>query len=150
MVAKKYKSYCYIKNNFQINFSSISGFLLWKMISCVYHHYHFDGLVQDSSNSIPNAMDLLQYCSKPSIWFYISSNITPFYWNRPQPCTQICWYKRSHSEYIWLPVSAIYLSLYQSWASSIFIYSTEDTDGTFHLYIKDLLARRVVTQVWIL
>ena len=29
---------------------------------------HFDGLVQDCSNSIANALELLQYCLKPSIW----------------------------------------------------------------------------------
>ena len=28
---------------------------------------HIDGLVQDRSNSIANAMELLQSCSKPSI-----------------------------------------------------------------------------------
>ena len=29
--------------------------------------YHVDGLVQDSSNSSALAMELLQYCTKPSI-----------------------------------------------------------------------------------
>ena len=29
---------------------------------------YFDGLVQDCSNSIPNALELLQSCTKPSIW----------------------------------------------------------------------------------
>ena len=29
--------------------------------------YHFDGLVQDCSNSIANALELLQSCTKPSI-----------------------------------------------------------------------------------
>ena len=31
---------------------------------------HFDGLVQDSSNSIANALELLQSCTKPSIYIY--------------------------------------------------------------------------------
>ena len=30
---------------------------------------HFDGLVQDCSNSIANALELLQFCTKPSIWY---------------------------------------------------------------------------------
>ena len=28
-------------------------------------HYHIDGLVQDCNNSIANAQELLQYCTKP-------------------------------------------------------------------------------------
>ena len=30
--------------------------------------HHFDGLVQDCSNSISNALELLQSCTKPSIY----------------------------------------------------------------------------------
>ena len=30
--------------------------------------HHIDGLVQDCSNSIANALELLQSCTKPSIW----------------------------------------------------------------------------------
>ena len=30
-------------------------------------HDYFDGLVQDCSNSIANALELLQSCAKPSI-----------------------------------------------------------------------------------
>ena len=30
---------------------------------------YFDGLVQDCSNSIGNALELLQSCTKPSIWW---------------------------------------------------------------------------------
>ena len=33
---------------------------------------HFNGLVQDCSNSIANALELLQSCTKPSIWFNMS------------------------------------------------------------------------------
>ena len=29
--------------------------------------YHIDGLVQDCSNSIANALELLQSCTKPSM-----------------------------------------------------------------------------------
>ena len=30
--------------------------------------YGIDGLVQDCGNSIANALELLHFCSKPSIW----------------------------------------------------------------------------------
>ena len=30
--------------------------------------YYIDGLVQDSSNSIANALELLQFCTKPSLY----------------------------------------------------------------------------------
>ena len=33
---------------------------------------YFDGLVQDCSNSIANALDLLQSCIKPSIYFFVA------------------------------------------------------------------------------
>ena len=33
-------------------------------------HIHFDGLVQDCSNSIANALELLQSCTKPSIYAF--------------------------------------------------------------------------------
>ena len=36
--------------------------------------YHLDGLVQNCSNSIANALELLQSCTKPSIWSLIQSN----------------------------------------------------------------------------
>ena len=32
---------------------------------------HFDGLVQDCRNSIASALELLQSCTKPSIYFYL-------------------------------------------------------------------------------
>ena len=32
------------------------------------HQYDIDGLVQDCSNSIANALELLQSCTKPSIY----------------------------------------------------------------------------------
>ena len=38
--------------------------------------YHIDGLVQDCSNSSTLAMELLQSCSKPSIWSFSSHAIT--------------------------------------------------------------------------
>ena len=31
--------------------------------------HDIDGLVQDCSNSIANALELLQSCTKPSIWY---------------------------------------------------------------------------------
>ena len=38
---------------------------------------HFDGLVQDCSNSSALAMELLQYCTKPSIYTCVNSMDTP-------------------------------------------------------------------------
>ena len=38
-------------------------------------HDYIDGLVQDCRNSIANALELLQYCAKPSIWS------TQFWWD---------------------------------------------------------------------
>ena len=32
--------------------------------------YHVDGLVQDWSNSIANALELLQSCTRPSNWYW--------------------------------------------------------------------------------
>ena len=32
------------------------------------NYYHIDGFVQDCSNSIANALELLQSCTKPSIY----------------------------------------------------------------------------------
>ena len=34
-----------------------------------------DGLVQDCSNSIANALELLQSCTKPLIWVRLKSNL---------------------------------------------------------------------------
>ena len=37
-------------------------------MSVVKHEFDIDGLVQDSSNFIANALKLLQSCTKPSIY----------------------------------------------------------------------------------
>ena len=44
---------------------------------CIYccRSWHIDGLVQDCSNSIANALELLQSCTKPLIYVNISSCI---------------------------------------------------------------------------
>ena len=42
-------------------------FFSWK------HKDHVDGLVQDCSNSIANALELLQFCTEPSMLCYIFS-----------------------------------------------------------------------------
>ena len=47
-----------------LSFFFIVAFLKWKR-----YQTHLDGLVQDCSNSIYNALELLQSCTKPSIWF---------------------------------------------------------------------------------
>ena len=43
-------------------------------IACVKSQFNIDGLVQDCSNSIANALELLQSCSKPLIYFGIVYN----------------------------------------------------------------------------
>ena len=40
-------------------------------MDCPWTQDHIDGLVQDCSNSIANAMELLQSCTKPSIYIFI-------------------------------------------------------------------------------
>ena len=39
-------------------------------VSAVVHADNIDGLVQDCSNFIANALELLQSCTKPSISFF--------------------------------------------------------------------------------
>ena len=44
---------------------------IWSLLSLLaLHHNHFDGLAQDCSNSIANALELLKSCTKPSICSY--------------------------------------------------------------------------------
>ena len=38
--------------------------------------FYIDGLVQDCSNSIANTMELLQSCTKPSIWYHCPKILT--------------------------------------------------------------------------
>ena len=38
------------------------------MLETLINVHNFNGLVQDSSNSIANSLELLQSCTKPSIW----------------------------------------------------------------------------------
>ena len=45
------------------------------------HWYHINVLVQDCSNSIANALELLQSCTKPSIWSVFAEN-----WWEKWPC----------------------------------------------------------------
>ena len=37
--------------------------------------YHIDGLVQDSSNSIANALELLQSCTKPLVCVLLMQSV---------------------------------------------------------------------------
>ena len=39
------------------------------------HTSHVDGLVQDCSNSIANALELLQSCAKPSMWWSVIKSL---------------------------------------------------------------------------
>ena len=43
--------------------------LMTILVGCVFTCVHIDGLVQDCSNSIANALELLQSCTKPPIYF---------------------------------------------------------------------------------
>ena len=53
---------------------------LWDGLQTIFMHHlqktmvtnhHFEGLVQDCSNSIANALELLQSCTKPLYWCVI-------------------------------------------------------------------------------
>ena len=44
-----------------------SVYHLHECIKNMYFHQHIDGLVQDCSNSVAGALELLQSCTKPSI-----------------------------------------------------------------------------------
>ena len=41
-------------------------FVIWAYLTR--KHVHIEGLAQDCSNSIANALELLQSCTKPSLW----------------------------------------------------------------------------------
>ena len=45
-------------------------------LASLWNHRNIDGLVQDSSNSIANALELLQSCTKPSIYRYMDKKNT--------------------------------------------------------------------------
>ena len=51
-----------------IIFSIIQSYYDKIWMSSIDFHCNIDGLVQDCSNSIANALELLQSCTKPSIW----------------------------------------------------------------------------------
>ena len=56
--------YCYafiLENDLNFIIHGLIAVLVWGEI---------DGLVQDCSNSIANALELLQSCTKPSIWWF--------------------------------------------------------------------------------
>ena len=46
--------------------------IIWRVDNTMFWEIHFDGLMQDCSYSIANALELLQSCTKPSIsgWQY--------------------------------------------------------------------------------
>ena len=49
------------------------GTIIHKLPPYVIYIYHIDGLVQDCSNSIANALELLQSCAKASICLYVNA-----------------------------------------------------------------------------
>ena len=53
----------------------LTGHFFWWYMKLVNNEY-IDGLVQDCSNSIANALELLQSCTKPSICFMSLSHYT--------------------------------------------------------------------------
>ena len=81
----KYIAYSYVLQEvIQINFNpslNLNILLLKKSlcnlcdsstITLYNYEIHIDGLVQDRSNSIANALELLQVCTKPSIYVWLS------------------------------------------------------------------------------
>ena len=42
--------------------------------------HNIDGLVQDCSNSIANALELLQSCTGPSIWLFQDTETFKYVW----------------------------------------------------------------------
>ena len=59
---------------------------IWSLLA-LYHNY-IDGLAQDCSNSIANALELLKSCTKPSICSYIAFWQRP--WLRVHEITHLC------------------------------------------------------------
>ena len=58
-------SYC-IMMYYEVNTKQAKQTWVWKRSTDI--DKHFDGLAQDWGNSISNGLELLQSCSKPSIW----------------------------------------------------------------------------------
>ena len=59
----------FIQNNaFENAVCKMTAILSWPQCDNTFMAY-VDGLVQDCSNSIANALELLQSCTKPSMWF---------------------------------------------------------------------------------
>ena len=62
-------SWCvYPRTHWSPTYTNTSPGIASTYIIISYHHYHIDGLVQDCSNSNALAMELLQSCTKPSIY----------------------------------------------------------------------------------
>ena len=53
------------------------SFKVYSSVCCFYQH-NIDGLVQDCSNSIDNAPELLQCCTKLLIWCMLTTTWGPF------------------------------------------------------------------------
>ena len=58
----------YISLNKLLNKQSVELPMIWDAMTFMWHlcNEYIDGLVQDCSNSIANALELLQSCTKPS------------------------------------------------------------------------------------
>ena len=72
---------------------------------------YFNGLVQACSNSIANAVELLQYCAKPSIWYVTRKRVDPVY-GIARYMVQLKWYLRV--ENINSKISIKYFEMYEN------------------------------------
>ena len=86
---------------------------------------HFDGLVQDCSISSALAMEILQSCTKPSIWHWLISQLTSCFeiWQRAQQwyCHVLCQIPKVDN---WMRVKVITQDFSQRWVVAVFFNFT--------------------------
>ena len=65
--------------------------LLWPCYNCIESvPSYIYGLAQDCSNSIPNTLELLQSCTKPSIWHVQWSSWGVYWFPAGRPASCVC------------------------------------------------------------
>ena len=84
------------------------------MICYIYIIYHTHGLVQDCSNSIVNTMELLQSCTKPSIYsiYFAAAQYTHLLLVN-KVCSIFCEFKDWSTFYLWCDCLLCSTVLYQ-------------------------------------
>ena len=92
---------------------------------------HDDGFVQDCSNSIANALEILQSCTKPSIWYYF------VLWNG---------IKNAISDRLWLRHDTDWLTHY--WGSVLGIHRLP-VISKFNGPVKQSLTRLSLLSAWL-